>query len=199
MGREKSGKTKQYMPKQIPIMKRENLQSWWGWRQGAAWLGCAMLALGGCMTFDRKGEKTLASAESAQPPEIVRGALLEVFGRAGYKSPAPEMDPLVFQAPARRSEQVAWRDFGDSELVSRVTITLLENLQGGTKLDLTYQILSRPGTMFEDPKYPLVGARSRFRGMLEEAVARADEMAARGDWPPNRSDWEGDESLDVLW
>lgn len=183
----------------IPMMIKRILQSMRWWRQGAVLLGCAMIALGGCATLDRKGEKTLASAVSAQPPEIVRGALHEVFGRAGYQSPAPKMDPLVFQAPARRAEQVAWRDFGDSELVSRVTITLLENLQGGTKVDLTYQILSRPGTMFEDPKFPLVGARSRFRGMLDEAMSRADEMAASGDWLLDLSDWEDNEGLDVRW
>lgn len=182
----------------IPMMKRVNLQSRWGWRRGAAWLGCAVLALGGCATLDRKGETTLASAESAQPPEVVRGALLEVFGRAGYQSPAPKLNPLVFQAPARRAEQVAWRDFGDSELVSRVTVTLLENLQGGTKVDLTYQILSRPGTMFEDARFPLVGVRSRYRGMLDEAMTRADEMAASGDWLPDLSDWE-DDGVDVRW
>lgn len=137
----------------------------------------ALLFFSGCATLDKEGEKTFVRKDSAHPAPALQVAALDVFGRAGYTTGSPYSNPVMYQRPVRGADALAYKDFFmETDTVDRVTIQFLPKPEGGTRMNLTFQILHRPGTMFESPKFPVVGSRARFSRMLDEV----EEMAGTG-------------------
>lgn len=134
----------------------------------------AVLVPVSCTSLDREGEKVLASVETTVSPARLRPALVEVFGRRGMRSGAPSANPMFFEGLANRAELFAYKDFGefDQVIVERAHVDLVP-AGHGTSVKARVQIISNPGTMFEDAKFPIVGMRKRYQKMLRDAVAIA--------------------------
>ena len=134
---------------------------------------CALFAAS-CTTFDKEAEKPLASLETNLPAADLRPALVEVFGRRGLACAAPGANPMFFEGKANRAELFAYKDFGeyDQVIVERAHIDLVPTA-AGIRMQARVQIISNPGTLFEDAKFPIVGMRARYKKMLENAAAIA--------------------------
>ena len=132
------------------------------------------LAAGACSTFDREGKKPMAVVETALPPSALRPALQQVFGREGLRSGMPSANPMFFQGRATRGQHFAYKDIGDWDtlIVERVYVDIIPR-GTGTRLQARAQIIANPDGPFEDAKYPLVGARTRYKRFLEDAVVIA--------------------------
>jgi hypothetical protein len=127
----------------------------------------AALAAGACTTFDREAKKPMAVLETTSPPQ-------EVFGREGLRSGMPHANPMFFQGRATRAQHFAYNDIGDWDtvIVERVYVDLVPTATG-TRLQARAQIIANPDGPFEDMKYPLVGSRTRYKRLLEDAAAIA--------------------------
>ncbi len=138
-----------------------------------------------CTSIDKEGKKVLASVETTASPGALRPALIEVFGRRGLRSGAPSANPMFFEGMANRAELFAYKDLGefDQLIVERAHIDFVPTAVG-TRLQARVQIISNPGTMFEDAKFPIVGMRKRYQRMLQDAVGLAGGGAA-GPVSPN--------------
>lgn len=132
------------------------------------------LATGACSTFDREGKKPMAVVETTSSPEALRPALQKAFGREGLRSGVPTANPMFFQGRATKGQHFAYNDIGDWDtlIVERVYVDLLPT-RNGTRLQARAQIISNPDGPFEDAKYPLIGARKRYKRLLENAAAIA--------------------------
>ncbi|MFM7181050.1 MAG: hypothetical protein ACKO2G_06260 [Verrucomicrobiales bacterium] len=129
---------------------------------------------GACTSFDREGKKNLATLDTSSQPAALRPALQEVFGREGLRSGMPNANPMFFQGRATKGQHFAYKDFGDWDtvIVERVYVDLIP-IPSGTRLQARAQIIANPDGAFEDSKYPLVGARKRYKRLLENAASIA--------------------------
>jgi hypothetical protein len=145
----------------------------------------AALATGACSTFDREGKKPMAVLETTSPPAALRPALQEVLGREGLRSGMPNANPMFFQGRATRGQHFAYKDIGDWDtvIVERVYVDLIPT-NTGTRLQARVQIIANPDSPFEDAKYPLVGARGRYKRFLEDAAAIAAGGQPRAEEAP---------------
>lgn len=144
----------------------------------------AALAAGACTSFDREGKKPMAVLETTSPPSALRPALQRVFGREGLRSGMPSANPMFFQGRATPAQHFAYNDIGDWDtlIVERVYVDLIPS-GTGTRLQARAQIISNPDSPFEDTKFPLVGARTRYKRMLEDAAAIAAGEQPRPEEP----------------
>jgi hypothetical protein len=135
------------------------------------------LAAVSCASIDREAKKPLATVDTMASPGAVRQAVISVFGRNGFKTIAPQTNPITFESPATRAERLAYKDWAmfDDEIIDRAFVEFTP-LPQGTRLQVRALILSRPNTMFEDAKFPILGARVRYKNMLEQAVAEASGL-----------------------
>ena len=105
----------------------------------------------------------------------MRKAVIEVFGREGFVVVSQVGDPMVFSRPARMAERLAYQDLTGSELFVRTSVSIIPAATGSRVL-LHTLILNRPGTMFEDTHYPVVGTRNYYRKLLERASRQAQGL-----------------------
>ena len=138
-----------------------------------------LLAAVSCASIDREAKKPLATIDTMASPAAARQAVVSVFGRNGFKTIAPGTNPITFESPATRAERLAYKDWAmfDDEIIDRAFVELTP-LPQGTRLQVRALILSRPNTMFEDAKFPILGARVRYKNMLEQAAAEASGLPA---------------------
>lgn len=137
---------------------------------------CAFVCLVSCTTFDKAAEKPLVQYDSPAEPVALRQAVIEVFGGEGFVVVSQVGDPMVFSRPARMAERLAYQDFSGSELFARTSVSVSPSATGSRVL-LRTLILNRPGTMFEDTHYPVVGTRGYYRRLLERASRQARGLA----------------------
>jgi hypothetical protein len=132
----------------------------------------AALPAASCATFDKQGERILASVEAAAPPPALRDAILVTFGREGFLTAARETNPLVLNRPASLAYRIAYQTYVSGDLVNRATIDI-QPAPVGSRAELRAVTLNRPGTMFESAFFPLAGTRSFYRRLLESAARQA--------------------------
>lgn len=132
----------------------------------------AVLVLPSCQTFDKEGTKPMVTLDSPADPVAVRAAIVNVFGSEGFTVVSQDGDPMVFSRPARMTDRLFYQDLDGNELTTQATVWV-DSAASGTRIELMSQILHRPGTMFEDPKYPLLGTGSYYRKLLQRASLQA--------------------------
>ena len=137
---------------------------------------CALVCLVSCTTFDKAGEKPLVRCDSPADPVAMRQAVIEVFGGEGFVVVSQVGDPMVFSRPARMAERLAYQDLSGSELFARTSVSIIPSATGSRVLLWTL-VLNRPGTLFEDTHYPVVGTRSYYRKLLGRASRQAQWLA----------------------
>ena len=138
--------------------------------------GLIGLALPSCQTFDKEGTKPMVTLASPADPVAMRAAVVAVFGSEGFTVVSQDGDPMVFSRPARATDRLFYQDLGGNELITRASVWV-ESAGAGSQVELTVQILHRPGTLFEDPKYPLIGTGSYYRKLLNRASLQAQGLA----------------------
>lgn len=139
-----------------------------------------LLSAAGCASFDKSGQSPLTVHPSAAPPSALRPALVRVFGSAGFNTVNAEGNPLIFVRPATSVQKLAYQTLGGAELIERCFVTITPSA-AGSDVAVRSVLLHRPGTMFEDSNYPVLGTRSYYKKLIN----RASQQVLAGPPPPS--------------
>jgi len=146
---------------------------------------CALfgvLLCSSCSTLHKDGGKPFVERDGKASIPALQMAIRDVFGREGFTTGAPFSNPVVYQRPVRGADAIAYKDFFmETETIDRVTIHFLPKAAGHTRMSMNFQIVSRPGTMFESNKYPVLGSRVRYSAMLGRVAEAAESQALATD------------------
>ncbi len=140
------------------------------WVLPALVLICGLIAPG-CRTTDTSGTGSMASVTiTNSSPGAVSGATIDVFENDGYKLARRDKELLVFEKQASKMSDLAYGNWTESRVWSRVKVTVKPVGESTVQLSGTGFLVRDKGGATEEEIKPY--RRGAYQKLLDEVAGR---------------------------